>query len=497
VLRVNLTEPSSGSSDAPRIEAKYRYEFAGKRYDGLRVGVSDSGGFGLELDRRYELLKVSKTVPCFVNPDAPAEAVLFTEPLWDRSVFFGVFMLVFGGVGLAGYASLIVVALRTPQPVTGTAIGSENRSAIFGMWAIAALWNCVSSPVLLVFAREIRKGNYAIFLALLFPLIGVWFIWRALHATAQYLKFGSANLDLDSCPGVIGGHLRGVIHVPTNVDADSVEVALDCIQIVTSRTGNKTSRSATVCWQQLLEAAPERGGRGGCNIPVDFTIPYECLPSSESDDRSWYVRAEAAVDGIDFATKFKVPVERTEASDPAIDQSSVLRDDQRPLESTIRLRVNADGTLQFAIPTVWQRRPKAVLGMSLLSIIWGAILVAITTVPGLGKWFFMLVFGFFELLFVASVFSMMFKKVLARMDSKGLRVQTSYLLYQSRRHWALEDLREFDIHQTSSSTINGKKTSYYALTLTPGDSQQIGSGLVEREAQWLADECAAALARLR
>ncbi|MFT5129903.1 MAG: hypothetical protein ACI8W8_003532, partial [Rhodothermales bacterium] len=47
----------------------------------------------------------------------------------------------------------------------------------------------------------------------------------------------------------------------------------------------------------------------------------------------------------------------------------------------------------------------------------------------------------------------MFKKVLARLDDKGLRVQTSLLFRQSRRQWALEDLEGFATTQTSSSTV--------------------------------------------
>jgi hypothetical protein len=338
VIRVTLEETTSGSSDASLISAQYRYEFAGKSYEGTRVGTVDSGGLGLELSTRSETLvqhrDSKQPVPCFVNPNTASEAVLYTAPVWDRCVFFAIFVLVFGGVGLAGYISLIVIALRTPHSSTDeTVIGSENRSAVFGMWAVAALWNCISSPVLLVLARELRKGNYAILLALLFPLVGLWLLWRALHATAQYLKFGCASLQLESTPGVIGGYLRGHIHVRTPVEAESVEVALDCIQMEISGNGKNRSRTANVVWQQVRASKPDLDGRGGCRIPVDFTIPYECLPSSPSTDRNWHVRAEAAVDGIDFGSKFTVPVDRTDASDPAIDSTAVICEDYGPVDS--------------------------------------------------------------------------------------------------------------------------------------------------------------------
>lgn len=92
---------------------------------------------------------------------------------------------------------------------------------------------------------------------------------------------------------------------------------------------------------------------------------------------------------------------------------------------------------------------------------------------------------------------MMFTKILGRIDDKGLRVQISYLLYQKRLHWVLADIEGFDITETSSGTVGGEKTSYYAVCLTPGDDQRINGDLLDREAQWLADHCNAALGRLK
>lgn len=79
VIRVTLEETTSGSSDASQISAQYRYEFAGKSYEGTRVGTVESGGFGLELSTRYETLAEHRDskqpAPCSVNPDTPREAV--------------------------------------------------------------------------------------------------------------------------------------------------------------------------------------------------------------------------------------------------------------------------------------------------------------------------------------------------------------------------------------------------------------------------------------
>ncbi|MBN1590665.1 MAG: DUF3592 domain-containing protein, partial [Pirellulales bacterium] len=104
--------PGPQHSILSRVACTYTYTFAGRGYEGNRAGLvanecspfSDTTSVNPWYEAMYRRLKLAQlqnqTVPCFVNPDNPAKAVL------DRDVCFMVLIptLIFasamGGVGL-------------------------------------------------------------------------------------------------------------------------------------------------------------------------------------------------------------------------------------------------------------------------------------------------------------------------------------------------------------------------------------------------------------
>jgi hypothetical protein len=121
-------------------------------------------------------------------------------------------------------------------------------------------------------------------------------------------------------PGVLGGPLAGVIHVPGRVEPlDVFRVRLACIKTERTTSGGESSSTDTTLWEHEQQLDRDLSGGQGTRtlIPVKFLIPFE-LPASDQDVK-WKLSVEAATRGVDFRTEFDVPVFQTETSSPKID----------------------------------------------------------------------------------------------------------------------------------------------------------------------------------
>lgn len=189
-------------------------------------------------------------------------------------------------------------------------IGDDSRGGMIALWLFGILWNAIASPVLLFFPREWEKGNYAILIGLIFPLIGVCLIVAAVRATLRALRFHRSTFVLDTLPAPVGGMLRGRVEVPYAplAQADSIVVRLSAVR--RRRSGKSTTDS--ILWQNDEELArgaiarmPDR-----VSIPVAIAIPAG-LPQSDDDGDEkmiWRLSVDAEVPGVDYHASFVVPV---------------------------------------------------------------------------------------------------------------------------------------------------------------------------------------------
>lgn len=112
-----------------------------------------------------------------------------------------------------------------------------NRSAI-GAWVIALLWNSISAPGLVFIASVWKQNRAAAAVFLIFPLIGISLLYRAIRLTIAARKFGTSDFVMASTPGVIGGKLRGSIQAGFDpISERSVTLKLTCIHRTASGSG--------------------------------------------------------------------------------------------------------------------------------------------------------------------------------------------------------------------------------------------------------------------
>ena len=146
LVAARLETSRSSKSSSYTVKASYRYQVAGREYQGNRVAISSGGDnvgdFQVALGARLEqALRDGAPVQVWVSPSDPTESVI------DRSLRPGllalkmVFVVVFGGVGVG----LLVHVLRPTRAAQGSA-GSRAQSLAAGMPGRVERSTCTSRP---------------------------------------------------------------------------------------------------------------------------------------------------------------------------------------------------------------------------------------------------------------------------------------------------------------------------------------------------------------
>jgi hypothetical protein len=188
-----------------------------------------------------------------------------------------------------------------------------------GAWTFAGFWNLVSGPTAYFgLDAALRQNKPAGFIALLFPLVGVWLLVRAIVITVRRRKYGISRLELSTTPGTIGGSLAGNVTAPVTLrPAGGFQVRLTCVRRVRTRSGKSSSIRENVLWQdeQKVQGQQTRDYQGmKTAIPIAFTLPVTVEPSdsTNADNRVvWRLEVAGSVPGVDYGATFEVPVFRT------------------------------------------------------------------------------------------------------------------------------------------------------------------------------------------
>lgn len=310
-----------------KTTAEYDYEFGGVQYHGTRVGLysihDNIGNFQRRVHQELESYKSSgRMFPCYVNPANPAQSILYRDLRWEMIAFFDLFILTFGGTGwgllLGGvFASRHLrcrAALAASHPGEPwlwqfdwerNEVEPTDKHLPSVLVATAIAWNLVTLPLWWLLPAQIVNGNIWALVAAILPMVGVMLTWMTLRRFWLRWKFGRCILRLTKNPGRIGGELVGTIEVARPIDADTVDLMLRCESKITEGEDTKTVE----IWSGKQTVANDSSSwdRPGSSIPIQFAIPAECLPASESDKKTIQWRL-SATSGRHFKTEFVVPV---------------------------------------------------------------------------------------------------------------------------------------------------------------------------------------------
>jgi hypothetical protein len=403
------------------------------------------------------------------------------------------------------------------------------------LWSFLAL--AISAPIIIQFPKEWQKGNHAILIALIFPVVAIYLIAYSLFAWRARQRFGDCFFEPAQTPTPVGGVLEGMIQTgkPIRLEHD-LHLKISCIRRVVTGSGKNSNTSESILWQNekvytaqasLPSTGPEQSG-----IPVHFKLPAdqpECYIQG-SETIFWRLEAISKMRGPGFHVAFEVPVFKvagaavsesdTDEPDPTTALQAPIEEIRRDENSRIKVNDGPNGR-EFYFPAARNIGPGIMVTIIALIFDGVPVLLIRSHAPPLVCIIFTTGFGFFGLILTCFAFSAWFKSSRVAVSPSGIEATNHYLFFRRSRHFNASDIERFDIIAGSTS---GTQTYWNIKVIQPGQStfqenkaryQQTGqlsamqlraiasasgttiaSGLANRaEADWLVQQMTAALGR--
>ena len=387
--------------------------------------------------------------------------------------------------------------LSRPDWASGR-IEDGNRAAVAAAWLLTGLWNLISLPAAYFGGRQaIREGNKAALVALLFPVVGMGFLVWAVRLTLRYRRYGVSRLDLATVPAPVGGELRGTVVVPALLDIrDGLRVMLTCVRRVTRGAGKNRSTTETVLWQEERRtvAAPSRRPEGMVtSIPVAFRVPVDAEPSDATDPRNkvvWRLEVSAEVPGVDYRSRFEVPVFASADHPISAESSSAavpLQPFVQPPTSKIEVTRNRRGT-EIVFPP--GRNPGAAAGLTAFLAVW--LVATWATVHFDAPVFLQAIFAAFGLLFAWASVVLWFGASRVTIGDGSVTVARGLFTPMREQRMGVGEVAQV----ATRIGMQAGGTPYYDLMLIRKDGRKVPAGRAirdKREAEWLADTVREAL----
>jgi hypothetical protein len=441
--------------------------------------------------------------------------VTFRDGETTNALLMLVAALAFGGFGL-GVAALMSVGFRDQARTTALQaahpdtpwkwrddwatgrIPSMEKSAVWFFWGFAILWNLISTPMLIFLPKEIiEKENYAALLALLFPLVGIGLIVVAVRKTIQRRKFGDCVFLMERVPGVLGGEVTGTILLPRGLPtAETLTVRLSCIHRQRRRSGKDTSTSEDTIWQteQSVVRLSPTGEAGVQGAAVSLRVPYDASPTGEmNEDNSiyWKLEADAAVPGVDFATGFEIPVFKTPASSPQINEERLRTEEVATFAPALALPDNtgvtvvpsAGGGTEFVLKS--RASMSSILPAAGLVLIFAGIVALLVYADA--PLIFPLVFGLFALLILFVLIFGTFGESRIVVEDGHVSIRNSLFGIVMGKRISCSSITRIGVRGEGRAG----KPGYYSVTFTQGDGKSTSPLQFlnqKRDADWLAEE---------
>ena len=339
--------------------ATYRYEYEGRLYQGDRVtfgtGSDNIGDFQKKAHRELASHLVGKAkgaedpgkkgkrkpFRCYVNPDKPAESVLYRVLRWPMQAFMAVFALTFPAVGAALVAGgwiavrsakkdLALKAMHPGEPwlwKSGWAqtsipesLGSWRKGLFsYTVWSGLVILPLIAATALSGAFQSDEKASF------LFAFVLLWCVpaWFSIRRFRQYMAVGKPRFEMTQIPACPGGLLEGAVLLarPPAFRGDA-EVELTCVKQLTRKTSDGDSTATEKIWSHTQNVPMDQLTHdvSGFRLPVSIALPPDAPLSGASDDPKtshlWSLRFK--VPGTVIQPMFEVPVFHTENSPPSL-----------------------------------------------------------------------------------------------------------------------------------------------------------------------------------
>ncbi len=453
---VELDQRTRDGSTTYQVIARYTYSYQGQRYTGNRVGImggsDNQADFHRQLASRLEAAwRADDPVDAWVNPHEPGDAVLHRDMRWNMLGYQLLFALIFGCAGgVMLFGVLWVKSSSLGHPRAGThpwldrpewsdnQIACDARGSVWSIWVFALFWNLVSLPLWWVIPKELAEGNKVMWIAALFPVVGIILLGSAVRTTRSWRRFGQLTLVMDPFPGALGGQVGGHLELPLPYDNQQrFPVALTCVRSYMSGSGKHRTRKESLVWQ-AQGLAYARPATAGTRLDFCFDVP-DGLPASELHANSyhlWRLEFKGDLPGVNLSRRFEIPVyptgEKSRYQQLSVEHPQAVEERDALIESVLDIRQIAGGVELF-FPML--RNPSAgglglLFGVAFLGV--GSIMRNSSDAPGYMVWFFIII-GILGVFFSLKA---LFSSLHVRLNREGLFSQGYWLGIPVRKDMA-------------------------------------------------------------
>ena len=415
----------SDSGDSYKATASYHYKFGGSTYFSDRVslntGGDNIGGFqqqahrelagyvnhpsaGMSNDSPRDPVKLFR---CYVNPNNPAEAVLYRQFRWALQALMAMFALTFPAVGAGLVTGGIMGSrlMRREADLRATYAGQpwkwqsawlessireSSTRRVMTLYGYALWAGLVIAPLVLTAASSgaFQRDRSAWWLM---GLVALWSLLAgaSIRRILQRWAVGTTRFALKESPASPGGVLEGTILLEKPLPARaSAELNLCCTKSASRGSGDNRATSIEKVWSHQESVPPEAVTRdpAGFRIPVRFALPADAPESGASDDAAathvW--KLELKVPGTPIRAEYEVPVFRaagapvvaapSRATAPTLLDEAAADLPARLTARRIRAEFASDGTpLSILCPSA--RNRSLIVFLILFDVVWTGVAV--------------------------------------------------------------------------------------------------------------------------
>jgi hypothetical protein len=362
------------------------------------------------------------------------------------------------------------------------------------IWFFAIVWNGISAPAVFVgIPQLLKKGQqWPVLVICIFPLVGLFLIWFALYKTLQKIKYGSCSVTPDSMPIALGSKVVFRLALPQKLQGiDSLNVNVTNVRRTVSGSGKNRSVNHSVLWKSVkhLPLNEARIKSGVLEAEIEMTIPFDCVEHDETNSRNsvfWQLSISAETPGIDFQADFRLPVSKTEQSDPAVmgseeDEEEILAGE--PRIKGIQMQEIPDGLRLFIKPF---RFISSAFTTFILAVLFGGVGVGMVIN---GIWFGLIfaAVGFFVLIF--SVHYLLIQTEIVFFEDQG-QVKSTWLGMGVVKEFDLDIIKDVrpKVATQTNSDFSGDKCQY-TIELIPEEGESLSLCDLTRDysqALWIA-----------
>lgn len=279
------------------LQARYRYEFGGARYEGTQVGLDAQGGADNLGDwqqqwhrRLQEAQSRNQAITVWVNPAQPSRSLIDPHIRWPLLMVRLPFALVFTGVGLvAAWAFVWVLLGRSgasavlQPPGGGTAQGlspdagapSSLQGTAARAWFFALFWCGIAFPMAGALWSDRGASGWAKAFMGVFVGVGLMLLCLAVAQTRKVWRYrGSAFTALPHRP-LAGRAVVVTLRLPGRAagqdDVQALRLRLAQYRVDESSSGSPERMVEVVEAVTTAQSAPD----GGLHLSARFELPED------------------------------------------------------------------------------------------------------------------------------------------------------------------------------------------------------------------------------